>query len=99
MDVFSHHPDRFKVTIICGKNKVLYRKLSRQTPQHITVYGYVTNMAELIYQADAVITKPGGLTVTEALFMQNPLVSPATLARSRREQQELFATTWVMLDS
>lgn len=73
MDVFSHHPDRFKVTIICGKNKVLYRKLSRQTPQHITIYGYVTNMAELIYQADAVITKPGGLTVTEALLCKTPL--------------------------
>jgi processive 1,2-diacylglycerol beta-glucosyltransferase len=38
------------------------------------VLGFVTNMHELMAVADLIITKPGGLTSSEALAMGKPLL-------------------------
>ena len=42
------------------------------------VYGFVTNMHELMDAADLIVTKPGGLTTTEILAKGKPmaLVAP-----------------------
>jgi len=38
------------------------------------VLGFVTNMHELMAAADLIVTKPGGLTTSEALAMGKPLL-------------------------
>lgn len=73
MEQFALDKGKFKVTIICGRNRALYRKLLRKAPEHITVLGYVSNVDELMVQADAVLSKPGGLTATETLLCRTPL--------------------------
>ncbi|MDQ0339773.1 processive 1,2-diacylglycerol beta-glucosyltransferase [Caldalkalibacillus uzonensis] len=74
MEQFRDRISQFKLTIICGKNRSLYNKLSRCAAPHIEVLGYVTNMAEWIQKADVVISKPGGLTVAETLVCRTPLL-------------------------
>jgi processive 1,2-diacylglycerol beta-glucosyltransferase len=63
-----------QVLVVCGRNEQLRRELSvqeRKQPTHIL--GFVTNMHELMATADVVISKPGGLTTSEALAMGKPL--------------------------
>jgi len=66
-----------QLVVICGKNRALQRRLvalqaRASAPLH--VYGFVDNVAEFIGAADAVITKPGGSTVSEILAKNVPMV-------------------------
>ena len=67
-------PDRFQTLVVTGRNEELRRKLATQTRRHPThVLGFSTNMHELMAVADLIITKPGGLTTSEALALGKPL--------------------------
>ena len=59
-----------ELVVVTGRNEELRGRLADLTvpPQHrICVLGYTTAMDELMTAADIVITKPGGLTTSEAL--------------------------------
>jgi processive 1,2-diacylglycerol beta-glucosyltransferase len=63
-----------QVVVVCGRNEELRRELAVQERRHPThVLGFVTNMQELMAVADLLITKPGGLTSSEALALGRPL--------------------------
>ncbi len=64
----------FQSVVVTGRNQELRQKLAAQDRTHPTrVLGLVTNMHELMAVADVIITKPGGLTSSEALAMGKPL--------------------------
>jgi processive 1,2-diacylglycerol beta-glucosyltransferase len=63
-----------QVVVVCGRNEPLRRELAAQEHRHPThVLGFVTCMHEIMAVADLVLTKPGGLTTSEALAMGKPL--------------------------
>jgi processive 1,2-diacylglycerol beta-glucosyltransferase len=63
-----------QVVVVCGRNEQLRRELAVQERRHPThVLGFATNMHELMAVSDLVITKPGGLTSSEALAMGKPM--------------------------
>ncbi len=65
----------FQAVVVTGRNQELRRELAAQDRKHPTrVLGYATNMHELMTVADLLITKPGGLTSSEALAMGKPLM-------------------------
>jgi len=67
-------PGQFQTLVVTGRNEELRRKLATQTRRHPThVLGFSTNMHELMAVADLIITKPGGLTTSEALALGKPL--------------------------
>jgi UDP-N-acetylglucosamine:LPS N-acetylglucosamine transferase len=67
-------PD-FQVLVVAGRNEVARRALERHLwPVPARVYGFAPNIAELMTAADVVVTKPGSLTVSEALTLGRPLV-------------------------
>ncbi|API93460.1 putative glycosyltransferase YkoN [Virgibacillus pantothenticus] len=64
------------VYVLCGHNEQLYQKLVSKNDRHITPLRYLTSkqrINQLYEQADAVITKPGGVTVSECLIKRKPL--------------------------
>jgi len=64
----------FQAVVVTGRNAELRRELAAQDRKHPTqVLGFVTNMHELMAVADLILTKPGGLTSSEALAMGKPL--------------------------
>jgi processive 1,2-diacylglycerol beta-glucosyltransferase len=64
----------FQSVVVTGRNQELRRELAAQDRKHPTrVLGFVTNMHELMAVADLIITKPGGLTSSEAMAMGKPL--------------------------
>lgn len=65
----------FQTVVVCGRNEKLRRELAAQDRRHPThVLGFTTNMHEWMAVADLIITKPGGLTSSEALAMGKPLL-------------------------
>jgi processive 1,2-diacylglycerol beta-glucosyltransferase len=64
----------FQTIVVTGRNEELRRELAAADRKHPThVLGFASNMHELMAIADLIITKPGGLTSSEALAMGKPL--------------------------
>lgn len=66
--------EHFTYTVLCGHNKELFDKLSGLP--NITPLMYIDDREELnaIYDSvDAIITKPGGVTITEVLNKRIPI--------------------------
>ena len=66
-------------TLICGKDRALQSKLERwkqgqKTLTSLRIEGFSENMAGLMRDADVVLGKAGGLSVSEAAYMKIPLV-------------------------
>jgi len=67
-------PGQFQTIVVTGRNEELRRELAAQDHKHpARVLGFASNMHELMAVADLIITKPGGLTSSEALAMGKPL--------------------------
>ena len=67
-------PRPFQTVVVTGRNEELRRDLAAQNRKHPThVLGFATNMHELMAVAGLIITKPGGLTSSEALALGKPL--------------------------
>jgi processive 1,2-diacylglycerol beta-glucosyltransferase len=65
----------FQTLVVCGRNEELRRELAAQDRAHPTrVLGFASNMHELMTVADLILTKPGGLTSSEALALGRPLL-------------------------
>lgn len=63
-----------KVIVVCGKNLKVKDELEKELlGTEALVLGYVENMSELYAIANIVVTKPGGLTVTECLQRRLPM--------------------------
>jgi processive 1,2-diacylglycerol beta-glucosyltransferase len=60
--------------VVCGNNQRLYNRLKRRRYIGVRLFGFTEDMPSLMSQSDIVITKPGGLTIAEALAMQLPLI-------------------------
>lgn len=66
-----------QLMVVAGKNETLKNELiqvSRLLHIPCKVFGFVTNIHELMGAADLVVTKPGGLSSSEALASHRPLM-------------------------
>ena len=61
-------------TIITGRNQKLYDRLAGKYP-HIEVVGFTDRVYEYMAKADLVLTKPGGITLFEAIFSELPMLA------------------------
>lgn len=69
------HP--LQIIVVTGNNNQLKQALEQIiVPKHVhlIILGYTENVAEFMSVADFIITKPGGITVTEALVKRLPIV-------------------------
>lgn len=60
------------VTVIAGKNKKLYRRLKNQYKEMNVLY-YTDRIEAYMQAADLIVTKPGGITLFEAVNLGVPL--------------------------
>lgn len=70
------------LTVVCGTNKSLYRRLNRKCAGNprVRILSYVREVAGLLDSADLYLTKPGGISVTEAAEKRLPMVLIDTVA-------------------
>lgn len=69
-------PDAFDLTVICGTNKTRRQQLTRcfGHRDNLHILGYVKDMSLMLDSADLYLTKPGGISVTEAAAKNTPMV-------------------------
>jgi processive 1,2-diacylglycerol beta-glucosyltransferase len=74
-------PDHLQLIALAGRNAELLKRLqalARKHPGKLFPLGFTTTVARVMTAADLVVTKPGGLSVSECLAKAKPmlLVSP-----------------------
>jgi processive 1,2-diacylglycerol beta-glucosyltransferase len=71
LNTFTNHDlDKIDITIVTGHQKQLKESLikyKQKSKLHYKVLGFVNNMPNLMSTNDVIITKPGGLIITESL--------------------------------
>ena len=69
-------PQNTEITVVCGTNKALKNSLDKKYAlnNYVHIKGFVSNMSELLDSADLYLTKPGGLSVSEARQKNLPMV-------------------------
>lgn len=66
-----------QLLFVCGGDRKLFRRLlplQMTYPDRVRVFGYVSDIPELMAVSDFIMTKAGGLTTTEALSMGLPML-------------------------
>ncbi len=67
----------FGIVVVCGNNRRLYKsidRLRRKARHKLYLFGYVENMDELMTVSKLIVTKAGGLTISEAMAKGLPMV-------------------------
>ena len=65
----------FQIIVVCGTNEEAYKKLINRKFMHNTkILGYTKDIPLIMDAADCIVTKPGGITVSEALAKELPLL-------------------------
>ncbi|MBP3040478.1 glycosyltransferase [Bacillaceae bacterium Marseille-Q3522] len=93
-DIVSSIKERLntQVVVVCGKNKALYETLEKQfqDDSNVHIFGFVTEMAALMTLADVMVTKPGGISLSEAIAVKVPLVLTPAVPGQERDNANLF---------
>lgn len=64
------------LSIICGTNQRLYQRLMDRygNNESVKIYGFVQNIDQMMAATDVYVTKPGGISTTEAMVRGLPMV-------------------------
>lgn len=71
------YQENVQFLFVCGGDRQLFHRilpLQMRFPDRVHVFGYVSNIAELMSVSDFVLSKAGGLTTSEALAMGLPML-------------------------
>jgi len=66
-------PDNVVLTVVCGTNEKLRKKVDCFARDNIRVMGYTDDVSLLYDATDLYMTKPGGISITEAAVKHLPL--------------------------
>ena len=76
--------------VVCGKNKSLYKELSAASFKNTQIFGFVSDIHELYCCGDFMMTKPGGITLSEAVTTRMPLILHNPVPGQEGENAEWF---------
>ncbi len=65
--------DEAQLLIVCGHNESLRKRLEAKNHPQIRLFGFIDYMERLMAASDLMVTKAGGLSVTEALVKGLPM--------------------------
>ncbi|MBQ9167391.1 MAG: glycosyltransferase [Oscillospiraceae bacterium] len=71
--------ENIELIVICGSNQKLYQQLKASAAPNMKVIGYTNDMASYMKAADLFVTKPGGLSSTEAAVCGVPILHTAAI--------------------
>ena len=87
----ARHPEA-QLTVVCGSNRKLYQKLTEkygQLPQ-LRILESTTHMADYLAACDVFVSKPGGLSSTEAAASRTPLIHIAPIPGCESRNADFF---------
>lgn len=95
-------PQRVQIILICGHNEKLKKQLEeklKDSKHHILVKGYVDYIHELMAVSDLMITKPGGLTTSEAIAMELPMLFYNPIPGQEQDNARFFVQAGVAMEA
>lgn len=100
--VFKHILElnrKLKLIVVCGNNEHLRESLVKRMDdiesellegKSIEILGFTNKVAQLMDISDVIITKPGGITVSEALTKRIPMMIPFYIPGQEAENTEVL---------
>ena len=85
----------FQILVITGRNEHLKDKLCKMLDstihnKNICLLGYTNKMNDILASIDVLISKPGGLTTTEALLNDVPMIVPYFIPGQEEENLDFL---------
>jgi len=85
----------FQIIVITGRNEHLKDKLSKTLDstvhnKKVCLLGYTNKMNDILASIDVLISKPGGLTTTEALLNNVPMIVPYFIPGQEEENLDFL---------
>ena len=85
----------FQILVITGRNESLKEKLEKNLESHhidknVKVLGFTNKMNDILASIDVLVTKPGGLTTTEALLKDVPMIVPYYIPGQEEENLDFL---------
>ncbi len=90
----------FQTVVVCGNNKRQYNKIKKlQTRKRFDVYRYVDNIDLMMDAADCIITKPGGITSSEAMAKGLPMIMVNPIPGQEQRNAEFMLNNGLALQA
>lgn len=92
----------FQIIVVAGRNISLKEKIEKianayETTKKVVVLSFTNKMSELLSISDILITKPGGLTTTESLLKELPMIIPYYIPGQEEENLDFLLNSGVAL--
>ena len=88
----------FQIIVVAGRNKSLKDKLDKtitlnqdSIDKKICVLGFTDKMNDLFASVDILVSKPGGLTTTESLLKEVPMIVPYFIPGQEEENLDFLS--------
>lgn len=94
--------ERLQLIILCGNNHKLRQQLENDlscSKHRIEILGYTDKVNELMAVANIIITKPGGITISEALAMELPMLLYKPLPGQERDNAKYLINASVAVQA
>lgn len=99
IEELDKYPADFQVVCICGNNKHIKQEIDEHPwNKKVVNLGFIDNVDEYMDASDAIITKPGGLTTSEALAKKIPLILSDPLPGQEDRNIEFLVNTGVAIN-
>ena len=92
----------FQIIVVAGRDNLLKTKLEKliselNPKKSVKILGFTKDMPELLTIGDVLITKPGGLTTTEAIMKAIPMVIPYYIPGQEEENVDFLLNNGLAL--
>lgn len=86
----------FQILVITGRNESLREKIEKGLSQHfhdknVKVLGFTNKMNDILASVDVLVSKPGGLTTTESLLKDVPMIVPYYIPGQEEENLDFLS--------
>ncbi|NME82635.1 glycosyltransferase [Clostridium sp. SM-530-WT-3G] len=89
---------KLRITVVCGKNEQLKKLLTDYcnnntfTSKKVHILGFTNDIPYLMDYCDVIVSKPGGLTVTESIVKNIPLIIPFSIPGQENENIDFLTS-------
>ncbi|HCW54299.1 MAG TPA: UDP-N-acetylglucosamine--LPS N-acetylglucosamine transferase [Clostridium sp.] len=89
---------KLRITVVCGKNNHLKKILTDYCNNNtfvnkkIHILGFTKDIPYLMDYSDVIVSKPGGLTVTESIVKNIPLIIPFSIPGQENENIDFLTS-------
>lgn len=92
----------FQILVITGRNESLREKIEKSLSRHlhdktVKVLGFTNKMNDILASVDVLVSKPGGLTTTESLLKDVPMIVPYYIPGQEEENLDFLSNCGAVL--